>query len=248
MNRAFFILLRKELAAYVHTSAAATIAAVFLALSGLTAWFQTLQLAQGELSPVFWGRPEPLFWLTLLATAPLLTMHLFAEERRTGELEMRLAAPVTEAQVVLSKFAAALVFWAFAWVPVLFYPALLRLGGAGWPAGAAPAGVAVFYLGAMLVGATFLSLGLLASLLTRRPVVAAMLAVALLGAAVAAGLWPLPSSLRLPPLLVALVSPVAHMRDFSSGVVDTRAVCFHLSTTALLLFLAVKLLEARRAR
>lgn len=246
--RTFAILFRKELAAYLHTSAAATVAAVFLALSGLTVWVQTLQLSQGILPPSFWARPEPLFWLAMLATAPLLTMHLFAEERRTGELEMRLAAPVTEAQVVLAKFAAALALWAVAWIPVLFYPLLLRLADAGWAPAEVPSGAAVFYAGGILVGASFLAVGLFASLMTRRPVVAAMLAVAALGTAVAAGLWPLPAALRPPPDLESLLSPVAHMRDFASGVVDTRAVVWHLSSTALVLFLATKLLEARRAR
>lgn len=240
--RTFFILWKKELGAYVHTTAAAVSAAVFLALSGLAAWLHAVHLSQGALSTVFWGRPEPLFWLAMLATAPLLTMHLFAEERRTGELELRLAAPVTEAQVVLSKFAAAFAVWALAWVPVLFYPAVFRLCGAGSPPGAG-----VFYLGAMLVGSSFLSVGLFASLLTRRPVVAAMIAVAALGAALVPGFDILPAAFRLPPAWAAAVSPVVHLRAFAEGVVDTRAVVWHVSGTALILFLSTRLLEARRA-
>jgi len=241
--RIFFVLWKKELGAYVHTTAAAVAAAVFLTLSGLAAWVHAVHLSQGGLSTVFWGRPEPLFWLAMLVTAPLLTMHLFAEERRTGELEMRLAAPVTEAQVVLSKFAAAFAVWALLWVPVLFYPAVFRLCGAG----DGPPGVAAFWLGALPVGSSFLAVGLFASLLTRRPVVAAMIAVAVLGATLAPGFGTLPAAFRLPPAWTAAISPMEHVRAFAAGVIDTRAIVWHVSGTVLVLFLSIRLLEARRA-
>ena len=244
MKRLFFILLRKELAAALHTSAAALIAAVVLALSGFSAWLQVLRLSDGRAAGAFWAQPEPLFWMVLLLSAPLLTMHLFAEERRTGELELRLAAPVTESCIVLSKYAASLFFWVLVWLPVLFYPMVFRLAGF---APAVPRGAPVFYLGVQLLGASFLAYGLFVSLLTRRPVVAAMLAVAPLAVLVALGLHPAPLGLAVPASLRATLSPVAHLRDFSSGVLDSRAILFHLSTAVFFLFVSTPYLEARRA-
>lgn len=245
VKRLFFILLRKELAACLHTSAAALVAAVVVTLSGFAAWLQVLRLAQGRAAGVFWAQPESLFWLVLLLSAPLLTMHLFAEERRTGELELRLAAPVTEAQIVLSKYAAACLFWVLVWLPLLLYPLVFRW--AGFPPDEQPRGAPVFYLGVQLLGASFLAWGLLVSLLTRRPVVAAMMAVAPLAAVVALGLYPAPDALAFPAAWRATLSPVQHLRDFAAGVVDSRAVVWHLSSTALFLFLSIRLLEARRA-
>ncbi|MBR6022013.1 MAG: ABC transporter permease [Kiritimatiellae bacterium] len=245
MKRLYLILLRKELASAVHTSAAALVAAVVLSLSGFVAWLQVLRLSDGRAADGFWARPEPLFWLVLLLSAPLLTMHFFSEERRTGELELRLAAPVSEACIVLSKYSAALLFWLLAWLPVLFYPLFFRL--AGFPPGAAPRGAPVFYLGIQLLGASFLAYGLFVSLLTRRPLVAAMLAVAPLAALVALGMHPAPDALAFPPALRATLSPVVHLRDFSTGVVDSRPVVAHLATAGLFLFLSTRLLEARRA-
>lgn len=242
MTRHWALLWKKEMGEVAHTSSACLVCGVLMALQGLAAWLQTTRLASGEASGTFWGAPEPLFWLTMLLGAPLLTMHLFAEERRTGELEMRLASPATEGEVVAAKYAAALGLWAVAWLPVLAYPWLLRTLGAGWPPGEEPGGAWVFYLGVQTVGASFLAVGLVASLLTRRAAVSAMLAMGVLGGVLSVGLRAAPSG----DGLAALVSPVAHMRDFAAGVVDSRALFWHIGTAWALLFWAARHLEARR--
>ena len=73
------------------------------------------------------------FWIFLLLIPPILTMRLFAEERRTGTLEMLMTAPVTDAQVVMGKFLAAQVFFSLIWSTLLLFVGILEvLGEPDW--------------------------------------------------------------------------------------------------------------------
>jgi len=104
---------------------------VFLVLNGFSFIF-ALRTAEGVVSDtiaVFFG-DGPLFWLSLLVVPPLVTMRLVAEERRSGQLEVTLTAPVKDGEVVLAKFLGALVFQAFLWAPTLIYIAVIRNYGA----------------------------------------------------------------------------------------------------------------------
>lgn len=253
---AFVPLWRRETEAYFRTSIAFTGGVFFLVLTGVAFWLQAGRLAAGApagavaatgLPEAFWASP----WCCLagLLLATMLTMRLFAEEIRQGTLEMLMAAPVTEAEVVLSKFAAAGTVYALMWLPALAYPAVARACGVQIP----PAGVGVAlagYMGMMLLGGVFLSAGLFCSLLTKHQVVAAMLSFGVLGVWVSGGLLALRGGGEVAgaaALLRALSAP-QHMRDFAAGILDTRTLVFHLSAAALLLFASVRLLEARRLR
>jgi len=174
-------------------------------------------------------------------------MRLFAEERRLNTLEGLLAAPVTETEVVLAKFAAAQAGFLLLWIPTLLYPLCLRACGIDVPPldpGAAAAG----YFGTALVGASFLALGLLCSLLTRHQMVAAMGCLALLGLLLAVGWLPLPAHADWIRRLAPLISAPLQLQDFAAGIVDTRAVVWHVCVCALLLFSSIRILEARRLR
>lgn len=263
VSSAFAPLWRRETEAFFRTSIAFTGGVFFLVLTGVAFWLQAGRLAAGGpagagadaamdaaaagLPEAFWASP----WCCLagLLLATMLTMRLFAEEIRMGTLETLMAAPVTEAEVVLSKFAAAGTVYALMWLPALAYPAVARACGIQIPpsgAGVALAG----YLGMMLLGGVFLSAGLFCSLLTKHQVVAAMLSFGVLGVWVSGGLLALRGGGEVAgaaALLRALSAP-QHMRDFAAGILDTRTLVFHLSAAALLLFASVRLLEARRLR
>lgn len=253
---AFAPLWRRETEAFFRTSIAFTGGVFFLVLTGVAFWLQAGRLAAGGvgtdaaapgLPEAFWASP----WCCLagLLLATMLTMRLFAEEIRMGTLETLMAAPVTEAEVVLSKFAAAGTVYALMWLPALAYPAVARACGVQIPPSGAGVALAGF-LGMMLLGGVFLSAGLFCSLLTKHQVVAAMLSFGVLGTWVSGGLLALRGGGEVAgaaALLRALSAP-QHMRDFAAGILDTRTLVFHLSAAALLLFASVRLLEARRLR
>jgi ABC-2 type transport system permease protein len=246
---AFLHLWRRELGSAFRTSIVYAAGAAFLLVMGLSLWLQVSRLAQGatdgSLAGILFAPPG--YWLAMLIVTPLLTMRLFAEERRTGTLEMLLTAPVTETEVVLAKYAGVWTAFLLLWLPTLAYPFLLRFCGAELP----PVDwgpVAAGYLGSLLIGSLFLATGLLCSLLTRHQAVAAMVCLAALGILLSSS--QLPDFSHLPALrqLADLVSAPLHMADFTAGLVDTRIVVGYLSVTALLLFLSIRILEARRLR
>ena len=246
---AFWTLWRREMGSYFRTSIAYVVGACFLAIAGFSLWMLATNLAQGgaegDLVRNLFGSPG--YWLAMLIAAPLLTMRLFAEERRAGTLEMLMTAPVTETSVVLAKFAGAYATFLLLWAPTLAYAELLRRCGANVPVldwGPVAAG----YLGTALVGAFFLSIGLLCSLLTRHQAVAAMACLGVLGLLLTGNHLPFYAHTAPFRDLARGISAPLHVMDFAAGIVDTRTLVWYLSATVLLLFVSIRLLEARRLR
>lgn len=246
---AFLHLWRRELSSYFRTSIAYAGGSLFLVITGFGFWMLAARQAQGDpagdISVSLFV--SPWFWLAMMIVTPLLTMRLFAEERRLGTLEMLLTAPVTETEVVLAKFAGAYAAFLLLWLPTLFYAFVLKRCGVPVP----PPDwglVATGYLGTALVGAFFLSVGLLWSLLTRHQVVAAMGCLAVLGILLATGLLPYYFHAEPVRQMARAVSAPLHMQDFAAGIIDTRTVVWYASASALLLFTSIRILEARRLR
>src|SRR5439155_14590993 len=106
----------------------------------------------------------------LLLMMPLVTMRLFAEERRSGTIELLLTYPVRDGAVLVGKYLGALTLYALMLAGTLFYPVLLTVFRAqpGWGS------LAIGYLGLLLMGAMFLVVGLFASSLTENLIVAAL--------------------------------------------------------------------------
>ena len=188
-----------------------------------------------------------LFWLVMLLAPPVITMRTFALEKFSGTYETLMTTPVSDVQVVLAKFTGALLFFMSAWLPLLAYPLLLKrfsvdlsqvdsgaLGGT--------------FIGIFLFGALYISVGCFASSLTRNQIIAAMNAFVLgLGLFLIGYLtFILPTRPGWQSALLAHVSMIEHMKDFTRGIVDTRQVVFYLSLTALFLFLTLKVVESRR--
>lgn len=238
----------RELRAYFFSPLGWVVATGFLFFQGLS--FQTIldflnnPQAPAMMTPLdFFFGGTLFYWLALLFVAPVLTMRLLSEERRSGTLEMLLTAPVTEGQVVVGKFLGAFTFYAFLWMPTLIYALLLsRHLELDWGP------VAASYLGTLGVGGLFLSVGLFTSALTRNQVVAAVLSFA--------GLFLLflPAFLELlvndPTLrtVVDYTNLYQHMDELSKGIVDTRRLVYYASGSAFFLFLTSRALEANKGR
>ncbi len=237
---------RKELAALFLSPVAYITMIVFLSITGFTFW---LAAVRGV------GRPEPLpvllagsivFWLPIIIT--VVSMRLFVEEKRSGTIETLLTAPVTDSQVVLGKYGGALSFLVIAVAPAFLYlwvferispaitPASLDLGAT------VGSGIILF-----LVTAQLLSVALLASLLTRNQIVAAIIAFTGIWLAMLLG-WLLGLVPGADPALSEFLSVVFHIEEFARGSILGNAIVLHVAITLFMLFVSIRVLESRRWR
>jgi ABC-2 type transport system permease protein len=184
------------------------------------------------------------FWVTVWIACAALTMRLFAEEKKQGTIETLLTAPVTDIQVVLGKFSAALIFYSTMIGTQFLYMVLLSLGSRDWDWGP----VVTAYLGAVLVGALHLAVGLFWSSLTQNQIIAVLLAVGsylfLFFISFLEGLIKAEWARE----LLRYVSVHQQFQDFLIGVISTKSVVFFTSVTALFLFFTVRGLESQRWR
>jgi ABC-2 type transport system permease protein len=245
----FLTLMRRELAGFFVSWTGYVIIAAAAFLMGLSFVVLLVKLRLESMpmpvTQVFYD--SPFFWLILLLAAPVITMRLFALEKFSGTFETLMTAPVRDWQVVLAKFAAALVFYLVMWLPLLACILILR-HYTNDPTAMDPAAIGSTFLGIALLGCAFLSVGCFASALTRSQIVAAMVSFA--GGISLFLLSFLADRMELASGWVAqafsYVSLVEHMQDFARGVVDTRPVVFCLSLTIFFLFLTLRVVESRR--
>jgi ABC-2 type transport system permease protein len=231
-------LARRELAAYFVSPIAYIIGAGFLLFSA--GWFFVNIRIGGEASlrPLFDGMA-----LLMVLAVPLLTMGLLSKEFDSGTIETLMTSPVTDAEVILGKFVGVMVFYLVLLATTLAFLGLMAAYGQPDP-GVAVAG----YLGMILLGAAYVSVGIFTSTLTRHQIVAAIVAIGILGFfAVVTGFL---VRLGVPPWaeLAAHLNAMTYFKDFSRGVFDSRGLVYFLSAAALFLFLSVKTLESRRWR
>jgi ABC-2 type transport system permease protein len=186
------------------------------------------------------------FWLILLLAVPVITMRLFALEKFSGTYETLMTTPISDVQVVAAKFTAAMVFYLVIWMPLLACILIVRHytnDATAFDAGA----VGSTFLGIILLGGLFISLGCFASSLTRTQMTAAMISLAL-----SVGLFMLSFLAERFPAANWQAQALAwfalpdQMHDFTRGVVDTRAVALYLSITFFFLFLTLRVVESRR--
>jgi ABC-2 type transport system permease protein len=247
--RVFWTLFRRELGAYFASLTGYVIIAAATFLMGES--FVNLIVAVQQLptpAPVtelYFA--TPFFWIIVLLSTPVITMRLFALEKFSGTYETLMTTPVRDAEVVLAKFSAALVFYVVMWLPALACIFIVRrVSGDAAPLDWVLIGTT--YLGVLLLGCLFLAIGCFASSITRIQTVAAMLSflfgVSLLLVAYLASQTP-----ALPDWQAAALSHFAlfdHMLDFTRGTVDTRTAVFYLSLTVLFLSATLRVTESRR--
>jgi ABC-2 type transport system permease protein len=179
-----------------------------------------------------------------LFLAPMLTMRLFAEEKRQGTIELLATAPITDLQIVLGKFLAAAGLYALMIVAGLLNLALI------WHYAPTPPEWKPVLTGALallLFGCCFIALGVFVSTLTRNQIVAGILSFCLF-----LGVWTLgwaddPSA---GPVMRALayLGVTTHMEDMVKGVVDLKDLVFYLSFIVFGLFLAHESVQSQRWR
>jgi len=251
-----WILAQKELKSYFASPIAYIVLAMFALIFGFffysaTALFVDYSLRaamqRGAAPPMnlndFIIRPLLMnVSVIVLFLMPMITMRMFAEEKRSGTIELLLTVPVRDIEIILGKWLAAFFLYlcllAISGLNILY---LFRHGQPDWRA------LLVGYLGLILLGAAFLGLGSFLSTLTKNQIVAASLTFG-----VFLMLWVLDwvSSYAPGPVgkVVAYFSITQHFEPFSKGVVELKDCIYYLSAIFLGIFLTARSMESLRWR
>ncbi|MAE77471.1 MAG: ABC transporter [Planctomycetes bacterium] len=231
---------KRELRSYFLSPIAYVVGALFLGI-GAYMFFQIVFIEAGRAAEArmdaYFGR-LPMFFLVLV---PALAMRLWSEERKLGTIELLLTFPVRTGSLIMGKFLGALLFLSVLMLLTLIYPiTLAALGDLDW--GPVIGG----YLGALLLAAAYLSLGLFVSSTTQDQIIALIVSVVVLLL-----LYYLPgiAAFFLPPALidtVMLASPVVHFQSIARGVLDLSDVIYYVVFCAFFLFLNHVTIEVRK--
>lgn len=226
---------KKELRSYFTSPVAYVVFTMYLVLAGYFFTVILLFTKEASLAGAFYN-----IVITLLFIIPLITMRLFAEERKLGTLEILLTKPVKDFEVVLGKFfAATLLFLIMLATSLAYLVILFKYGNPDL--GPILSG----YLAVILAGMCFIALGLFASTLTENQIIAAVISFALVLL-----MWIL--SWVAGQLgtgqegLIPYLSLSSHFDDFIRGVIDLKAVIYYLSFIIFWLFVALKSIEVRK--
>lgn len=232
---------RRELAAYFRTPVGYVFLTMYALLSGVV--FVFINIAQersASMNLLFSGMQLP-----FLLIAPLLSMRLFAEERRARTDQLWLTAPIRVWQVVAGKLGAALVMLALSMALTLLYP----LAVSPW-AQVSPRQIAAVWLGYYLLGASMISVGALVSALCENPISAAAFTLGFNVLAYLSERYILPQSgASMPAALRAALEWLpssARLGDFANGIVSVADCAYFLSVCALMAFLTCRAIERRR--
>jgi ABC-2 type transport system permease protein len=245
---------QKELKAYFASPIAYIVIGFFVLLFGYFYWALLLFFNQQSMRAMgLEGGPtqnvneqliRPLFLnasVVLLFILPMITMRTYSEEKRSGTIELLLTAPLTDFQIIMGKFLGALALYAAALaVTLLHVGALFAFGKPEWIP------IVTSYLGMLLMGGCFISVGLLISSFTRNQIVAGMVtfAVFLLWVINWVGSFTGPTT----QAVLDYLSITNHLDDFTRGIIDTKHLIYYVSFIAFGLFLTARSVDTERWR
>jgi len=249
--RKFWALLLREVRGYFHSPIAYIVLVFFLLVTGVDFYFQVSFMNQ---RPINYSIQEAFFnsvffWFAFVLIFPLITMRLFSEEFKLGTIEPLMTAPVRDIQVVLAKFFGAVIFYIALWVPTLIYFAIFQKI-TNQPAASSTGAYWGTYLMLLLLGMFYLSVGCLASVVTKNQIVAAVISFCAITLLFFLGLvqfilLDVSSGTR---DALGYFSAIEHMGTYSRGIIDTRPVVFYLSMTAFVLTLTYQAFQSRKWR
>ncbi len=239
-----WILFKRELSSYFATPIAYVFIVIFLFISGIFTFYLGNFFArdQADLLPFFNFHP----WLYLFLI-PALSMRLWAEERKSGTIELLLTLPMTMGQAVSGKFLAA---WAFTAITLaLTFPMWITVNYLGDPDNGT---VLAGYLGSLLMAGGFLAIGSCISALTKNQVIAFVVSVVVCLAFILSG-FPLVLDFFsgwAPQVIVETISSfsfLTHFNALSRGVVDLRDIIYFVTLIAFWLFANAIIIAIKKA-
>jgi ABC-2 type transport system permease protein len=242
--RNVMIILKREFASYFATPLALVFIVIFLIFAGVFAFYigGFYERGQSDLAPFFSYHP----WLYLFLI-PALSMRLWAEERKSGSIELLMTLPVTPLQTVLGKYLAA---WCFAGVALaLTFPIWITVNYLGDPDNGA---ILAGYIGSLLMAGGFLAIGSCLSAATRNQVIAFILTVVACFVFLFSGFalvlnvfegWAPQAVID----AVASLSFLTHFQSISKGVIDLRDLLYFATLIAVWLAANTIVLEMKKA-
>lgn len=242
--RAIFTIAKRELVAYFTSPVAYVFLVIFLLLTGFFTFTAGNFFERGEASLAAFFGWHPWLYLVLV---PAVGMRVWAEERRSGTMELLLTMPVAPWQAIVAKFLASWIFLLLALV--LTFPAILTVNVLGSPDNGI---IAAGYAGSFLLAGAYLAVSCMTSAMTRNQVVAFILSVVLCLFLVLAGFnpvtdlmtrWASPAAVD----TVAAFSVVTHFDGFQRGVIDGKDLVYFLSVIGFALFATGVIIRSHRS-
>lgn len=237
-------LFKRELTSYFVTPIAYVFIIIFLVLSGVFTFFlgNFFNRGSADLLPFFNFHP----WLYLFLI-PALTMRLWAEERKSGTIELLLTLPISMSEIVLAKFLAA---WAFTAIALACtFPMWITVNYLGSPDNGV---ILAGYVGSLLMAGGYLAIGCCLSALTKNQVIAFVLTVVVCLGYILSGLNLVTSFFAswTPHIIVETISSfsfLTHFQALGKGVIDLRDFIFFASLICFWLFCNATIIELKKA-
>ena len=242
--KTILVIAKRELVAYFTSPVAYVFLVIFLLLTGFFTFTAGNFFERGEASLAAFFGWHPWLYLVLV---PAVGMRVWAEERRSGTLELLLTMPVAPWQAIVAKFLAS---WLFLLLALLLtFPAVLTVNVLGDPDNGV---IAAGYIGSFLLAGTYLAVSCMTSAMTRNQVVAFILSVVLCLFLVLAGFNPVTDLMTRwasPAVVdtVAAFSVVTHFDGFQRGVIDAKDLVYFLSVIGFALFATGVIIRGHRA-
>ena len=237
------IISRRELGSYFTTPLAYVFIVIFLALTGAVTFYfgGFFNRGQADLASFFSFHP----WLYLFLI-PAVGMRLWAEERKSGTIELLMTLPVSTTQAVLGKFLAS---WAFTGIALaLTFPIWITVNYLGSPDNGV---IVAGYIGSLLMAGAFLSISCFVSALTRNQVIAFVIAAAVCFLFMMSGLELVQAAFKgwAPAFVVDLVASLSFLTHFDGimkGVIDLRDLIYLISAMVVFLFANVVVIDLKK--
>jgi ABC-2 type transport system permease protein len=241
-----FTLLRKEISGFLSSLIGYIVISIFLITNGLFIWvfpmdFNILETGYANLNGLFMLAP-----FVFLFLIPAVTMRSFADEKKSGTIELLFTQPLTDFQIILAKYLAGFLLVLFSILPTMIY--FITVYYLGFPKGNMDIGATWgSYIGLLFLAAAFVAIGIFSSSLTDNQIVAFLIAVfismfAYLGFDFIYNM----AFFGKVDLFIRSLGINAHYTSMSRGVIDTRDLVYFLSVIAFFLLLTRLTLESRK--
>ncbi len=239
-------ILKKEITSFFSSLIGYIVIGVFLIYLSLMMWVlpdtSIFEYSYATLDQLF--DLSPLIFMFLV---PAITMRSFAEEKQTGTIELLVTRPLSDVQIILGKFLACVALLVFALLPTLIY--YITIYALGSPVGNIDSGATWgSYIGLLLLGSSFVAMGIFASSLSRNQIISFVVAIFL--CFIFYWLFDMVSRV---PIFVGKIDDVIqmfgveyHYRSLSRGVIDSRDVVYFLSVITFFIMATKVSLESRK--
>lgn len=241
-----YTLYKKEIFTFLNSLIGYIAVGIFLIINGLFLWvfpsgFNIIDYGFASLDNLFMLSPYVFLFLI-----PAITMRSFADEKKGGTIELLLTKPLTDTQIIMSKYLAGVTLVVIALLPTLIYAASVYL--LGLPKGNMDiGGLWGSYIGLLFLASGFVAIGLFVSSITDNQIVAFMLSLLISGFAyIGFGFIASLSLFGKADLFIMSLGIESHYTSMSRGVIDTRDVLYFFSLIVIFLLLTKTVLESRK--